>query len=67
MAIESFRDTAEYVRLLCERHVDQIVHYDSYDTSRHTNEHARLEQLHLRALAAGRDYQVYAFDRRACG
>jgi hypothetical protein len=67
MAIKSFHDTSEYVRVLCDRDVDQIIRYDSYDRSRHTNEHAILDQLHLPVLAAGPGYQVYAFDHRACG
>ena len=36
MAIRDFRDVSEYEKLLCDRHVDQILHFASYDASRHT-------------------------------
>jgi hypothetical protein len=67
MAIRNFRDTADYTRLLCARHVDRIVHYDTYDAARHTNERVMLQQLRLPVVAAGPGYQVYAFDRTGCG
>ncbi len=66
MAIRNFRDTRDYTHLLCARHVDVIVHYDTYDAARHTNEHAMLEQLHLPIVTSGLGYQVYAFDRARC-
>jgi hypothetical protein len=67
MAIRDFADTADYTKLLCARHVDQIIRYDTYDAARHTNEHAMLERLQLPVVAAGPGYQVYAFDRARCG
>ena len=31
MAIRNFRDVDDYAALLCDRHIDQIIHYDTYD------------------------------------
>ena len=30
--------SADYAPLLCDRHIDRIIHYDTYDDARHTNE-----------------------------
>ncbi len=74
MAIRSFRDTRDYATLLCDRQIDQIIHDDSYDTGRHTNERvmiASLEQttvagVHLRRIAGGTGWQVDAVERSGC-
>jgi hypothetical protein len=73
MAIRNFRDVAAYADLLCERHVDQILHFDTYDRARRTNERTMIEQLAsrrgavaLRVLARGSDWQAYAVDRSGC-
>jgi len=74
MAIRNFRDGADYTSLLCDRHIDRIIHYDTYDSARHTNERAMINQLerapagtvHLRRLATGTGWQVDAVDRSAC-
>jgi hypothetical protein len=75
MAIKSFRDVAEYEQLLCDRRVDQIIHYDTYDRARHTNEREMIDSLAaapggrvaLHELARGDGYAVYAVDRAGCG
>lgn len=74
MAIRSFHDPADYARLLCDRRVDQVIHYDTYDTARHTNERlmiAALEQttvdgVHLQPLATGPGWRVDAVERSGC-
>jgi hypothetical protein len=74
MAIRNFRDVPEYEKLLCDRHVDQILHFESYDASRHTNEGetiARLaaepgDRVRIHLLADGDGFEAYAIDRRRC-
>ncbi len=74
MAIRDFHDVADYEKLLCDRHIDQIMHFDSYDASRHTNERemiARLaadsgDRVHLEELARGTNFEIYAVDRSGC-
>jgi hypothetical protein len=74
MAIRSFRDTRDYASLLCSRHVDRIIHYDSYDASRHTNEgtmidaleRASVDGVRLRPIASGVGWKVDAVDRSGC-
>jgi hypothetical protein len=74
MAIRDFRDVAEYERLLCDRGVDQIVHFTSYDAARHTNESSIIDQLaagagdavRLHLVSRGPDHQVYTVDRYGC-
>jgi hypothetical protein len=74
MAIRSFSSLGEYDRLLCDRHVDFVIAYDSYTRSRHTNELAvlkrlaatRKESVHLRAIVQHPTYVVYAVDRTGC-
>src|SRR5262249_49360564 len=72
MAMHDFKSTAEYEQLLCERHVDQIIHYDAYDTARHTNEHAVIAALAahpnspLTLATQGDGYQIYTVDRSRC-
>jgi hypothetical protein len=74
MAIRDFASVADYERLLCDRHVDRIIHDDTYDTSRHTNERAMIDKLlaqpgavRLHVIVSGDGYQVYAVDREGCG
>ena len=74
MAIRSFRDGGDYATLLCDRRIDQVVHYDTYDQSRHTNEpemiaaleRAPVRGVRMRVLARGPGYQVDAVDRSGC-
>ncbi len=74
MAIRDFRDDADYEKLLCDRHVDQIMRFDSYDGSRHTNEHTVIDRLaaepgdrvQLDEVARGKDFEIYAVDRTGC-
>jgi hypothetical protein len=74
MAIRDFDDVADYEKVLCDRHVDQILRFDSYDASRHTNEReviTRLaaqpgERIQLQVLANGSGFEAYAVDRRGC-
>jgi hypothetical protein len=75
MAIRDFRDVADYEQLLCDRHVDRIIHDNSYDESRHTNERKMIDQLlagrgqhvRLQLITSGDSLQVYAVDREGCG
>jgi hypothetical protein len=75
MAIHNFHSVADYEKLLCDRHVDQIMRFDSYDVSRHTNERLVIERIaaepgdrvHLDELARGNDFAIYAVDRGGCG
>jgi hypothetical protein len=62
MAIKDFT-VDEYEKLLCDRHVDFIIHYDSYDTARDTNEREVIIELGLNQIASGPGYQVYEVDR----
>lgn len=74
MAIRSFPSVADYASTLCARRVDQIIHDDSYDTARHTNEHSLIDALErapaggvaLRVIASGPGWKVDAVDRRDC-
>jgi len=74
MAIRDFRDVADYASLLCDRGVDQIIHYDTYDSGRHTNERTMIDALELQAtggvrlrvIAGGPGWKVDAVDRAGC-
>jgi len=74
MAIRNFRDPHDYAALLCQRHVDRVIRYDSYDAARHTNEHAMIDELtqttvdgvRLAQIAGGDGWQVLAVDRSQC-
>ncbi len=74
MAIRSFRGPTDYATLLCDRGVDQVIHYDTYDTARHTNERSMIATLEratvagvrLRPLATGPGWRVDAVDRSGC-
>jgi hypothetical protein len=73
-AVRNFESTSDYARLLCDRHVDFVIAYSSYTTSRHTNEIARLRELaadtsqsvSARAIARGPGHVVYQLDRSRC-
>jgi len=75
MAIRSFASPADYAALLCDRKVDRIIHYDTYDAARHTNEAAMIDTLQrapvagvrLRQVASGPGWSVVAVDRSGCG
>jgi hypothetical protein len=74
MAIHSFHDVDEYAALLCDRGIDRIIHDDTYDEARHTNEVGMIEALErtpaggvqLRPVASGSGWQVVAVDRSGC-
>jgi hypothetical protein len=74
MAIRDFHEVPDYEKLLCDRHVDQILHFASYDASRHTNERETITRLaartggriRLQRLVDGRGFEAYAVDRRGC-
>jgi len=74
MAIQSFRDPAEYAALLCSRDIDRVIHYVTYDAARHTNEFVMIASLErtptggvsLRRVASGTDWQVDVVDRAGC-
>jgi hypothetical protein len=74
MAVRSFSNVAEYEQLLCDRHVDDVIAYDSYTRSRHTNEIAVLRRLasepaprvRLRTIVHHPTFVVYAVDRTGC-
>jgi hypothetical protein len=74
MAIRSFRDVDEYAAFLCARGVDRIVHDDTYDESRHTNEIGMILTLEaastggvtLQRVVSGVGWQVDAVDRSGC-
>jgi len=73
MAIRNFRDVADYTKLLCTRRIDRIIHYDTYDSARHTNEATMIDTLerdplgvHLRTVARGPGWKVDAVDGSAC-
>ncbi|HVJ95951.1 MAG TPA: hypothetical protein VNC41_03875, partial [Acidimicrobiia bacterium] len=74
MAIESFDGPAEYAHELCERDVDFVLHFDSYDRVRNTNEGALLDAMTsnpdapigVTRVAELDDGQVFAIDRTDC-
>ena len=74
MAIRSFPDASEYASFLCDRRVDQIIHYDTYDTARRTNEavvidaleRAAVNGVELQTVARGTNWKVDAVDRSGC-
>ncbi len=74
MAIRSFPDARAYASSLCDRHVDEIIHDDTYDAARHTNERVMIDALeratvsgvHLRKVASGRGWKVDAVERSDC-
>ena len=74
MAIHNFRDTGAYVQLLCTRHIDYVIAYDSYTTSRRTNEISVLHRLaadpsqpaQVRSIYQGPGHAVYRVTRAGC-
>jgi hypothetical protein len=74
MAIRSFHDASSYASLLCDRRVDQVIHYDTYDTARQTNEAVMIDALErgagngveLRTVARGTNWKVDSVDRSGC-
>jgi hypothetical protein len=74
MAIHSFHDVDAYAAFLCARSIDGIIHYDTYDEARHTNEIGMIEALEqtpaggvqLHPIATGSGWQVAAVDRSRC-
>ncbi len=74
MAIRSFTRPADYQALLCDRKVDFVLDFASYDVARHTNEHHLLRDLDRHALGPVRvrltvtstDLDVFAVDRAGC-
>jgi len=74
MAIKSFIGPHDYQRLLCERRVDYVLDFASYDVARHTNEHRMLLALSRRAggpvrvrlTMSSADLDVFAIDRTGC-
>jgi hypothetical protein len=74
MAIQNFKSAEEYEQLLCDRHIDQVLAFDSYTQSRHTNEIALLEEIargngpvRVHEIAGGTDWRAWAVDRTGCG
>jgi len=75
MAIRSFHGPSEYASFLCDRLVDDVIHYNTYDTARHTNEALMIDALEraavngvaLRTVARGTGWKVDAVDRSGCG
>ncbi len=71
MAIRNFHGTGDYAKLLCDRRVDQVIHDDTYDTMRRTNEEAMIAALEggpvdgvrLRTIASGPGWHVDAVNR----
>lgn len=81
MAIRSFSSAGDYAQVLCDRKVDRVLAFRSYDLARRTNEHDLLRQLDAawpQALGSGdhrvaahriggtKTLDVYAIDRRGC-
>jgi hypothetical protein len=74
MAIRSFTGLREYRALLCQRKVDDVLDFASYDIARHTNEHRLLLAIdhqyqgapRVRLAASSADLNVFAVDRSGC-
>jgi hypothetical protein len=74
MAMRDFANRPEYEALLCARHVDTVIAYDSYRASRHTNELDVLQQLaadpsarvRVEPIERGPGHVVYRVDRAGC-
>ncbi|HTL84246.1 MAG TPA: hypothetical protein VL856_03635 [Acidimicrobiia bacterium] len=71
MGMHNFANAQAYLRFLCERDVDRVLHFNVYDR-RGTNEGALLDELvatsdsPIRMVWQGPDFQVYAVNRAAC-
>jgi hypothetical protein len=81
MAIHNFASATAYEQLLCERHVDFVIAFNSYTASRRTNEIATLARLasypagsataaapavHIRPIERGPGHVVYQVTRTGC-
>jgi hypothetical protein len=74
MGMNSFRDADAYAAFLCARRVDRILHDDTYDESRRTNEIEMIDALEreprggivLHRVASGSGWRVDAVDRSGC-
>jgi hypothetical protein len=74
MAVRSFPSTGAYAQLLCKRHIDYVIAYDSYTASRHTNELRTLRRLaadpslpaRVRVVEQGPGHVVYRVTRTGC-
>ena len=75
VAWQNFHSLHAYERVLCRHRVDEVVDFVSYDSTRHTNEHAELLRLEhdpaavvrTRSVARTPAYEVFAVDRSRCG
>jgi hypothetical protein len=71
MGMHDFASSHDYVRFLCDRDVDRVMHFIAYD-QRGTNEGAILKELAaspssaVQRVGQGPDFQVYAVDRATC-
>ena len=73
-AMRNFKTIGDYAQLLCERHVDYVIAYDSYTASRHTNELAVLRRLaadpsqpaHVQPIEQGPGHTIYRVNRSGC-
>jgi glycosyltransferase involved in cell wall biosynthesis len=72
MAVHDFASVDDYAELLCARHVDFVIAYDSYAKSRHTNELSVLQQLAgdpasgVHVIERGPGHAVYRVPRAGC-
>ncbi len=73
MAIRDFDSPADYLQMLCRRHVDYVLAFNSYDPSRHTNEHELLRAVaspggagFVREIEHAPGHETYAVDLSAC-
>jgi hypothetical protein len=70
----SFHDPGVYAAFLCARKVDRILHDDTHDETRHTDEIEMIDALErephrgvgLRRIASGVGWQADAVDRSGC-
>jgi hypothetical protein len=70
----SFAGADAYASFLCQRRVDRIIHYDTHDRARDTNEIDMIDMLErephagvvLHRIAGGPGWQVDAVDRSGC-
>lgn len=65
MAMRDFKDANDYQRLLCDRHVDQILSFDSY-ASRGFNEQAILQKMQFPVVANAPGFTAYRVPLDAC-
>ena len=74
MAMHDFATADDYEQLLCRRHVDYVIAYDTYTASRDTNEIAVLRRLaanptssvHAQPIERGAFHVVYRVTRTGC-